>query len=133
MYDLPFSTHRYYIEPLSGHPHMSRVLVGRYLSFIAKIRASKKVALGQLLNIVQNDVRMTTGANLRHIMMLAGVNKIEDLEAAKVDFSYHTVSSADEWKINFVKEVTDVKNDELAVEGWNRKELEAILEHLCSN
>ena len=62
MYDLPFSTHRYYIEPLSGHPHMSRVLVGRYLSFIAKIRASKKVALGQLLNIVQNDVRMTTGA-----------------------------------------------------------------------
>ena len=51
MYDLPLATHRYFIEPLSGTPHVSRTLAKRYISFIAKIRNSSKVTLNQLHSV----------------------------------------------------------------------------------
>ena len=52
MFNIPWSTHRFLIEPLSGTNHISRVLVNRYLSFIEKIKKSTKVALKQFLEIV---------------------------------------------------------------------------------
>ena len=44
MYDLPWATHRYLIEPLVGSQHVSRILARRYLSFVEKDKC--KAALG---------------------------------------------------------------------------------------
>ena len=132
MNDVPFATHKFLIEPISGTPHMSRTLVRRYLSFIDQIKKSKKLALRQLLDIAQSDVRTTTGGNLRFIMISTEKNRIEDLKAGNVDFAYHTAIEDDEWKINFVKELIDVRNDHLDVAGMDSDELEEILEYLCS-
>ena len=133
MYDLPWATHRYLMEPLSGLPHVSRILVRRYLSFIDKIRNSSKLALKQLLETAQSDVRLTTGHNLRTIMLLAEMNRIEDLEAGKTDFDYHPVDKADHWRIDFIKELVDVKHDDLVIPGLEKNELEEILEYLCTD
>ena len=133
MYDLPLATHRFFIEPLSGVPHLSRILVRRYLSFIEKIKKSSKVALNQLLEMVMRDVRMTTGANLRFIMIQTGLNRVEDLKAGKVDFEYHKIEKTDEWKIGFVKELGNVKQEELKVAGMVYEELDEILEYLCTS
>jgi hypothetical protein len=72
MSDLPWATHRYLIEPLTGLPHVRKILVKRYLSFINMIRVSSKYALVQLLETILRDVRCTTGSNLRTIMLMAG-------------------------------------------------------------
>ena len=133
MYDLPLATHRFFIEPLSGVPHFCRILVRRYLSFIQKIKQSSKVALNQLLEIVMKDVRMTTGANLRFIMILTELNRVEDLKPGTVDFEYHKVEKTDEWKIGFVKELVNIRQEELTVAGMCLEELEEILEHLCTS
>jgi hypothetical protein len=132
MNDVPFATHRFLIEPISGTPHMSRTLVRRYLTFIEQIQKSKKLALRQLLDIAQSDVRTTTGANLRFIMLLTEKNRIGDLKAGNVDFAYHAINEADEWKIDFVKELIVVKNDNLNVAGMDFDEIEEILEYLCT-
>ena len=132
MNDVPLATHRFYIEPLSGVPHFSRIIVRRYMSFIENIQKSKKVALKQLLELVKRDVRCTTGSNLRFIMLLTGNNTIEDLKACKVDFDYHTVEKCDEWKIKLVKELIDVQQDDLTVEGLEQAELDEILDYLCT-
>ena len=130
MLDLPWGTHRYLIEPLTGEPHVSRVLVRRYLSFINKVEQSKKTPLKSLLNIARNDVRSTTGSNLRKIMLLSGRNRIEDLK--DVDIPYHAVPSDEAWRIGFVKEIVDQKHGELEVPGLLKKELDSILEYLCT-
>ena len=65
-------------------------------------------------------------------MLLTEKNKIDDLKAGNVDFAYHTVKEADKWKIDFVKELIDVKNDDLNVAGMYNDELEEILEYLCT-
>ena len=61
MFDLPLATHRYFIEPLTGLPHVRRILASRFLKFINMIRSSDKKAVVELLDLVQSDVRTTPG------------------------------------------------------------------------
>ena len=105
MYGPPWATHRYLIEPLSGVLHFHKILVKRYLSFIQMIRNSGKQAIIQLLDIVQADVRLTTGWNLRTIMLDSGRNTLEELNSGYI---------------------------ELEVVGMSQEELERIQENLCT-
>ena len=132
MFDLPWATHRYYMEPLTGLPHVSKVLVKRYLSFIAKIESSSKMALKKLLKLVKYNVRSITGSNLRKIMINSGMTQIDDLIPGRVDVKYNPVAEDQEWRIPFVKELIDIKYDDLAVPGMTKTELEQILNFLCT-
>ena len=42
MFDLPWATHRFFIEPMTGNHHVRRILVRRYMSFIDKIKKCSK-------------------------------------------------------------------------------------------
>ena len=79
MFELPYATHRYFMEPLTELPHVRRILVKRYLKFISMIRDSGKGASVQLLDLVQSDVRTTTGQNLRRIMIETGKKMTSEL------------------------------------------------------
>ena len=87
--ELPWATHRYLMEPLSGLPHLRKVLVKRYLSFIQMNRNSGKQAIIQLLGVVKADVRSTTGWNLRTIMLDVGRSRLEELESGNSEVKYH--------------------------------------------
>ena len=132
MFDLPWATHRYLMEPLTGLSHVRKRLVQRYLSFIDKIKNSKKGALAALLNIIKTDTRTTTGSNLRWIMLMASKNNIEELFKNKVPIDYHEISKEEHWRTNFVEEIVNIRNEELVVPGFDETELEEILEHLCT-
>lgn len=132
MFDLPWGTHRYLLEPLTGQPHISRILIQRYLSFIVRIENSKKGALRTLLNIVKKDSRTVTGSNLRFIMLLANKNTIEEVTKTKVVVKYQEVSEENNWKPNFVKEIVDIRHKKLTVEEFEKDELDEILEYLCT-
>ena len=132
MYDLPWATHRYLIEPLTGSQHVSRILAKRYLSFINKIRNSGKTSLRQLLEITKKDVRLSTGHNLRTIMMLAGKNTIEELEVGQVDFEYHEVKEINAWRVGFIKELIELRYGELEVPGMEVDEIKQILDYISA-
>ena len=132
MFDIPWATHRFFIEPLTGREHVSRMLVRRYMAFIDKIRSSSKTTLKQLLDVVKGDVRLTTGHNLRTMMILANKNSIEELNVGNVDFEYLRVEENDEWKINIVKELIEIRSGGLEVPGMDSDELEEILEFICT-
>ena len=105
MYDLPWATHRYLIEPLIESQHVSRTLIKRFMSFISSIKKSGKPNIIQLLDLVKRDTRTTTGFNLRTIMILTGKNSIEELEAGHSDFAYHPIDPNEEWRVKFIKEI----------------------------
>ena len=42
IYDLPLQTHKYLVEPFSGHLHLKKLLIKRFLSFLRQIMASPK-------------------------------------------------------------------------------------------
>ena len=133
MFDLPWATHRSLIEPLTGTQHVSRMLVKRYLSFIDKIDKSSKTTLRQLLGLVRNDVRLTTGHNLRTIMMILAKNSIDEQDCITADFKYHKIEENEHWKVNMVKELVDIKAGDLEVHGMKHEEVQQILEFICTS
>ena len=121
------------MEPVSGTPHLKKTLCKRFLTFIESIKSSKKIALKNLFKVIKNDCRSTTGQNLLNIMLLVNKTDIDKLVPSDaMDIKYHEISEADAYKVNLVKELTDVKFGEAFVEGFSRKELDSILNHVCT-
>ena len=134
MADLPYTIHRYLVEPLSGHQHMSKTLMRNFLNFIASVRKSPKPVLRQLYQITKNDVRTTTGSNLRNILLLTDLSNVDDLMPNMVEqFKYKEISNTDMWRVPLIKEVIDMKCGMVKLpEGWSYENMEDILNLACT-
>ena len=109
------------------------VLIKRFLTFVESIKKSKKIALKNLFKVVKEDCRSVTGANLKRIMNLVGKENVDSLVPNDaMDIEYHVISEENAYKVNIIKELTDVKFGESFVEGFSRKELDTILINVCT-
>jgi hypothetical protein len=132
MYDLPYATHRWLIEPISGGSHLRRILIQRFLNFVKQIQNSKKKITNMLLSTIMYSVRSTTGYNLRRIMLETDRSDIKQLDNFKIDeIQYHPVNSEDEWKISVINECIDAKFGKSNIEGFSNEELDEICGNLC--
>ena len=122
MFNLQRETHCFLIEELSGQDHVRTLLAKRFLNFIHAIRTSKKHALRSLLKVVEYDTLSVTGSNLRRIMLKTDIQDMRRLKPSDVKVKY---------RVGLIKELIDVKKNQLEVIGFDYEELEAILQHLC--
>ena len=68
--------------------------------FMEKISNSGKKALNMLRLEAMSGVRSVTGSNYRHIMLLLGKNKVDDVKMADTaKLSYHKKNEEEQWKI----------------------------------
>ena len=86
------------------------------------------------MNIAKKDVRSTTGSNLRNILLLTNCLTVDDLNKRAVgDIMYNNIQEKDMWRVNFIKEIIDIKNDALVSPvGWSAEDLEEILTFACT-
>ena len=132
MYDLPYATHRWLIEPISESLHLRRILIQRFLSFVRQVKKSEKVITNMLLNTIMSSTRSTTGYNLRRIMMEANLTDIEQLDKLSINtIQYHPVKSEDEWKNPVIQECIDAKFGKKNIEGFSTEEIYEICGSLC--
>ena len=134
MLDLPYQTHRYVIEPLTGMEHVKRVLIRRFLSFMQKIAKSGKKAIRMLMETSKKDVRSVTGRNFREIMLLVGKTSVESVTKAdgnKVE--YFPLKQNDKWRVEFIKEIIEIKNKTFDIDNFQKEELQTILTDLCTS
>ena len=134
MADLPYATHRYLLEPLSGQQHMSLTLIRNFLSFINKIKKSSKPVLRQLYEIVKNDVRTTTGSNLRNILLKTSLTSVDNLHPGIVQqIKYEEIREIDKWRVPIIQEAMDIKCGKVNPPvGWTVEELDEILNFACT-
>ena len=132
MFDLPYATHRWIIEPVSDSTHVRRFLINRFLNFTKQIRKSSKFVTNMILRTIQYDVKSVTGYNLRRIMLETGKTTIDQLNNVGINsIEYQPVRNEDKWKISVIKECIDVKFGRLEIDGFSFEELEEISSHLC--
>ena len=68
---------------------------------------------------------------LRNIMLLFDKNKIEDIEENDTNnYIYAPVQSDDEWKIQLVNELINLKHDKLVLDNLSKEEVDEIIEFL---
>ena len=134
MLDIPRETHRYFMEPLSNTKHIKTILIKRFLTFIEQIRKSNKSATKFLLNSIHLDARSTTGSNLRNILLETDKASISDLspnDAFQVE--YHPIKSEEKWRLPFIKDIIESKNDKLIIQNIDDGDLDDMLDVLCTS
>ena len=64
---------------------------------------------------------------------MTGKGTIEDLEV-KDDNSihYHKVPACEEWRVGLLKEMIDIKNEEIDVPGIEMDQLDQIINYVCT-
>ena len=132
MFNLPYETHRYFYEALTDTQHAVLQIKRRFLNFIRMIQQSKKEAPKILLEIIQYDVRSTTGANLRNLMLEQEALIIEDLKIDKRQRMF-PVPDDDQWRVGVTSEVIDALNGLAVIDEFNFDMSNTILNNLCIN
>ena len=132
MLKLPLATHRFLLEPLSGEKPAMIVLADRFLTFMDKIDKSDKVAIRMLKKEAMKDVRSTTGANFRGIMLLSNemsIQKVNRESLKKVE--YYIVKKEDKWKTDIAADLLNCREGITEIDGFKQEEMGALLDSIC--
>ena len=97
------------------------------------VRKSKKTCLKNLVKVIEYDTRSVTGHNLRTLMLNSSTDNIKNLMPKHADNDYFEVPEGEEYRIEFIKELIEVKNNTYKVDGFNNEELDDILCFLCTS
>ena len=129
MWELPMQAHRFLIEPLSGvHAHVMVII--RFIKFLQGMLKSDKRAVHVMLRKVVQNASSTTGKNLRLVQDLIG-EKCDLLTVSpnwlKKKLSFKQIPDHEVWRVNLIKEVTDIRHDVLYLQS--EEETETFLNH----
>ena len=133
MLGLPVNTHRYLIQPLAGGTHVKQVFARRFLKFCECLANCQKTVVRETYEKIRLNVRTITGSNLSEISNLVGKPVLQLNPSNASEIVYESIDSKEEYRIDFIKEIIDVKDGTLEVDGFDVDEIRTILEHLCSN
>ena len=133
MLGVPLNTHRFFLEPLSGLNHLKFTLISRFLGFLSQIEKSQKSLPKILLQLIKQDCRSVTGSNLRNILLLSNKDDVSKLTHTEVrNMIYMPVPEQNEWKVNILDELINVKWGEAVIEGFEAEHIDAVIEELCT-
>ena len=138
MWNVPCSTHRYLVEPLGGEHALSMILT-RYVKFIKFIKKSPKMAVQFLLEKVSRNCNTLTGKNIRFVLDKLNVEDIFQVnpDRVKTDFKFAKISEENSWRINFAKEIVNLKQNVLQLDPdtntLSEDELQEILDYICTS
>ena len=105
---------------------IKRIIIGE--------KTSTKPVLRQVYDIAKKDVWTTTGCNLRNILLLTDLTKVEDLDSNIINsIKYQEIREEDMWRVNLIKELLDMKHGKLdPPEGWTQEDLDNVLNFTCT-
>ena len=137
MWGLPLQAHKNLIEPLGGI-HAKNMIYTRFLKFVQSIKESERPAPYYLLEKIKNDANTITGKNLTHILGNEGkdVFNIDIRKFTKNIALCHPIEN-NSWKVNLIKELTNLKLNLLGVQfsdgdELNRNEIQEMINYVST-
>ena len=127
MWDLPYNTHRRFIESLGGF-HAETIIHSKYVDFIQSIRKCVKLPVIYLLEKVYNDQTTMTGQNIRFILNKTNYEDIFkiDLKKFKKETKFEELPAEEIWKVKMIKEIVDIKQNIVVLENDKVEEFENV-------
>ena len=137
MWDLPLQAHRYLIEELGGQ-HAQSMLITRYVKFLQSVTRSPKTCVKFLLQKVIGNMNTITGKNIAFIQRKTGYKfDLLTLDPFKVkrNLKFCDIKDEDKWRIDMIREITNLKQGvlELEGEGFSKSELSEIIDFISTS
>ena len=133
VFNLPWTTHRFFIEEVSGTPHPKTMLCTRVVKFWETLRSCKKNSVRFLANLVYNDKKTLTGKTVSNIAMDCRVERGELSRVTVKNIRYFPPLPEDEWKVKLLRELLDIRDGRAAVPGLGYEEITAMITEICCN
>ena len=133
VFNLPFTTHRYLIEPISACLHPKVFLSSRYVKFLNSLTTSHKVSVRFLANLVKDDNRTLTGKTLSRICAEMNLTR-DSLTPASIkrNMVYFPVPPGQEWRTDLLLELLNTRNGTLQINNFGNEELTMVINQLCT-
>ena len=135
IFDLPFETHKRFVESLTTVPHLQSTLHGRYVGFLENLNVSKKPEIKLLFNICANDSSSNTGQNLNFLLKTYNLGGLEELVSEKHSIKttrVYPLEAGEQWKPILIEELCLSKLGFLE-NGFEEEAIEDILISLCND
>ena len=84
VFNLPFNTHRYLIEPISGINHLKTMLTDRFIKFHDSILKCEKNITRNLAILQAKDCRSDFGRNIYSICREKGTQFFKDISKGHI-------------------------------------------------
>ena len=134
VWDLPYATHRRFLESLTDIPHLQSMLHGRYIGFIENLSMTKKPHLQILFNICLHNQSCNTGQNVSYLMRTYESFDIRTLILERYQIKskrIHPLLEDETWKIEMIEEMC-LANKGSIESNCEEKDIETLLEIICT-
>ena len=129
LFNLPYGTHRYILNAISGVHHLKIKVIRRFAKFYRKLEKSGNPLINNLFNKQYSDYRSSFGRNHNNVAL---VSNSQDLSIAKIlNIKLHEIPEGQQWRVDMVKELCQVRNNNLNLPELSDTELDAVLDHIC--
>ena len=127
VFNLPYCTHRYLLEPFSGFTHVFTMLTNRFMKFYNTLYFSSKNVVSNLRLCQEGDCRSNFGLNIQNICLMNETSNI--FECKKNSIKYFPIVEEDLWRVDILKEL----KESLGVEGFSNEELSFMINDIACN
>ena len=131
LFEIPRTSHRYLIEPISKSTHPKVFLSSRFVKYHMTLINSNKSAIRCLANLVKNDLRTVYGGQNLYEISVECKSNINDLSPAMVknNMNYFPIPEKEEWRLQVLEELL---NDSLELSGFDKNELKEFIDFICT-
>ena len=132
---LPCTTHRYFMESVSGCAHPKTLLSSRFVKFAESLTCTTKTSIRYLASLVKEDNRTLMGRTLSKIKNECGVADLSLLSPrlVKDNLKYFDVPQPESWRIGLLSELLDARAKELEIEDFSKKQIEEMIDVVCTS
>ena len=134
VFNLPFETHKRFVESLTQVPHLQSTLHGRSIGFLNGLHQSVKPEIKLLFSMCKNDNLSNTGQNINFLLKTYELSNLQELVSEKHSIKKRRVfpmEEGEEWKILLIEELCLTKLGYLD-NGLELEVIEDILYSVCT-
>ena len=135
VYDVPRSTYTYLVEGFfsSSQPSLRNQVISRYAGFFRNLVNSPSKEVRFLVQVVKNDPRSTTCANMKYLRRKTGLNQPEAFGSARIRASLpaQEVPDKEKWRLGLITTLLMVRSEN-QLRQEDSKSICAMLDSLCN-
>ena len=113
VYELPYGTHNFLLEELTGGRHARTMIYKRFISFLSSVATNRRRALSSLLDSVKSSCQSLTGANIRQVLLDTGISVEPGVTNGTVlnNFRLYETPVNQEWKFGLLKSLLSIRDE----------------------
>ena len=133
IFKLPRTTHRYFIEAVSGTMHPKTMLCTRLVKFLETVLTCSKGSVRYLASLVKDDNRTLMGRTISRIAYDCNVARISLVSSTVRTMPYFTPPVGEDWRIPLLTELLDVRDRKSSIPDMDPEEIEFMINDICMN